>query len=222
MLALSTITVPSNELYLAGHLCTCQSACAPPSSPFTPSFGIWLHFHHRTRRNKRSPSPRRHPPFKKEKGRGGGWGDLAKAGGPEAARHPRKVSDRIRSFISEGERGAMEPAVTVGRKKWGNDTNPEPAWRSNVAARPPELCTTACHDLLHPILQRWSGALRCCPVLLGSALFFWSYFSFSSSSSSSDGSAHDLYLAFGPVAQLSTAAWFIKPQPAEAFLLRRH
>lgn len=45
-----------------------------------------------------------------------GLWDLAKAGRPETARHPRKVSDRIQSFISEGERGAIEPAVTVGRK----------------------------------------------------------------------------------------------------------
>lgn len=43
-------------------------------------------------------------------------GDLAKAGRPETARHPRKVSDRIQSFISEAERGALGPAVTVGRK----------------------------------------------------------------------------------------------------------
>lgn len=43
---------PSSKLYLAGHLCTCQSTCAA-LPPVSPSFGIWLHFHHRTGRNER-------------------------------------------------------------------------------------------------------------------------------------------------------------------------
>lgn len=158
--------------------------------------------------------------LKREKGRGGGWGDLAKAGGPEAARHPRKVSDRIRSFISEGERGAMEPAVTVGRKS--GETTQTLNLRGDRMSRPDLQSSARRPVMVYYIRSCRGGAGHCGAVLSCSALFFWSYFSFSSSSSSSDGSAHDLYLAFGPVAQLSTAAWFIKPQPAEAFLLRRH
>lgn len=79
-----------------------------------------------------------------------GLWDLAKAGRPETARHPRKASDRIRSFISEGERGAIEPAVTVGRGK-KRRTHPT-CVEIECRSQPPGLSVMACRGLQHPLL----------------------------------------------------------------------
>lgn len=100
-----------------------------------------------------SPSPRCHPPV--IKGRPGGLWDLAKAGRPETARRPRKVSDRIRVSYRRGERGAMGPAVTVGREPCGKDTHSltHTHWTCGgieYQRRPSGLAAKACHGLQHP------------------------------------------------------------------------
>lgn len=110
--------------------------------------------------------------LKREKGRGGGWGDLAKAGGPEAARHPRKVSDRIRSFISEGERGAMEPAVTVGRKS--GETTQTLNLRGDRMSRPDLQSSARRPVMVYYIRSCRGGAGHCGAVLSCSALLSFS------------------------------------------------
>lgn len=85
----------------------------PPLTPviqhvlhFHQVLGVWLHFHRRARRSRQAPPslpvPPAVPPPSLHKNRQ----DLAKAERRETARCPRKVSDRMRSFISEGGSGA--------------------------------------------------------------------------------------------------------------------
>lgn len=163
------MTNPSSKLYLASHLCTCQSTHAPLPL-FNPSFGIWLHFYHRIHRNK-ALSPHCHPPsIKGAVGFSRGWETWN-------GEHSCKVSDRIQCFISESARGGIEPAVTVWRKGVENTPNLCGDWMSVPTSR-------AQHDGLSwfttsaPIGAQWRRCLLTPAAMKTAAISCWTSLSF--------------------------------------------